>query len=596
MSDQRKLLKTANNQVYRVPVSKDFKGKFRTVKPGQEQIGIDIIPPLTANLVNYSSIGLPSLRGIADVPVEARSNFSWINPADIKKYKSNLNLPTDFMSPVFNQGLCGSCWAVATSGAFSDRWAISNRKSSPKFSTTYLLSCTIKDQDEKGIPISDREGVGCDGGIPSYAIDFINRIGITKESCWDYDWCLQNSGCFTTQSIGAGSSNLTNIIPKCLDYKSCVNSENGKVTREPIDRHYKCRKWSDVKQSQVPDSSYFAKIDDTTETNKPISTFGASKTFIPRKGYNDNEKIIYHRNVINDIKEEIYKRGPVVAGFRVIYPHFFGNNNLLVENTWIDDIYINPDSKIIEDLYQREQDTKGEIYYGGHAVVIVGWGEQELKFEKAPYFLKNDVKFPDEYLQYPYVKEFLRIKQLYNNLKGKKIQYWIIRNSWGTNVNNHTNGYYKMAISDLEMKIGTTTAIDVPLMLSYTYNNQTYEYPFGGVSVMLPEITEITEPVTSSDIVPVTNGTTIEPISYVEENNIVEEDIIKPKEEEEKIENKKETPTDKIIASGSSCGVPSLLGITSQDDSSGKSKTMTWVIIILIIIVILFFIFKNFKN
>jgi hypothetical protein len=321
-----------------------------------------------------------------------------------------------------------------------------------------------------------------------------------------------------------------------------------------------------------------------------MSTFGASKTFVPRKGYTENEKILYHRNVINDIKEEIYKRGPVVAGFRVIYPHLFGNNNLLVENTWIDDIYINPDSKIIENLYQREQDTGKGVYYGGHAVVIVGWGEQELKFEKVPSFLKNDIKFPDEYLQYPYVKEFLRIKELYNNLKGKKIHYWIIRNSWGTNVNNHTNGYYKMAISDLEMKIGTTTAIDVPLMLSYTYNNQTYEYPFGGVSVMLPEITEITEPATSSDIVPVTNGTTIEPI-----NNIVEEDIIKPKEEEEKIEKKEETPTEKIIASGSNCGVPSLLKITSQD-GSGKSKSMAWFIIILVIIVILFFIFKNFKK
>lgn len=586
--DPRKLLKTANNKIYRIP-SRDDTGKFKSVRPGEGIIGVDIIPPLTANLVNYSSIGLPSLRGIADVPVEARTNFSWINPQHVQTYKGFLNLPANFMSPVFNQGLCGSCWAVAAAGAFSDRWAIANRRPSPQFSTTYLLSCTIKDQDEKGIPISSREGVGCDGGIPSYAIDFINRIGITKGSCWDYDWCTQSSSCFTSQSIGEGSSTLTNIIPKCLDYNSCVNSENGKLTRDPLDRLYKCKKWSDVKQMQIPESSYFAKIDDTTVTNKTISTFGASKTFAPRFSLNEQEKINYHRNVINDIKEEIYKRGPVVAGFRVIYPHFFGNSNLLVESTWIDGIYINPDSKIIEDLYDREQANRKGVYYGGHAVVIVGWGEQELTFNDVPYFLKNDIKFPDEYLQYPYVKEFLRIKEMYNSLRGKKIQYWIIRNSWGTNnIKNHTNGYFKMAISDLGMKIGTTVALDVPVMLSYTYNNETYQYPFGGISAMLPEITEIveTDQQAQSDFGPsseIINGGEIE---------IKEEEIIKPNEQEEKIEKKEETPIEKIISSGTECGVKIMFGQadnTTDIAQKNKSNRTLMFIVIILIIGILFF-------
>jgi len=585
MEDPKKLLKTANKTIYRVP-SRRTDGKFRTTRPGQEKIGVDIIPPLTANLVNFSSIGLPSLRGIADVPVEARSNFSWINPADIQKYKSNLNLPSNFMSPVFNQGLCGSCWAVATAGAFSDRWAIANKKPTPEFSTTYLLSCSVKEQDERGLAIQDREGVGCDGGIPSYAIDFINKIGITKGTCWDYDWCLQNSSCFTTGSIGAGSSTLNSIIPKCTDYSSCVNSENGKLSRSSLDRLYKCKKWSDVKQTQIPEASYFAKIDDTTETTKTISTFGASKTFVPRKGYTEQEKIIYHRNVINDIKEEIFKRGPIVAGFRVIYPHLFGNNNLLIESTWIDGIYINPDSKILEDLYQREQDNRKGVYYGGHAVVIVGWGEQELTFNNVPYFLKNDIKFPDEYLNYPYVKEFLRIKELYNSLRGKKIPYWIIRNSWGTESANHTNGYFKMAISDLGLKIGTTVAIDVPIMMSYKYNNQTFEYPFGGVSAMLPEITEITEISETTDTTK-TNAV----IDYVEEQNIQEESIIKPKEEDEKIDVKEETPTEKIIASGTTCGTKTLLGV-GEDGNKKSSSGLRFILIILIIAIVSFTIIK----
>ena len=104
------------------------------------KIGIDWVPPLNANIINLSSVGRPSLRGIADVPVEARTNFSWTNREHINRYKSYLNLPGDFMSPVFNQGFCGSCWAVATAQTFSDRWAIANRKS--------LTYCLVQRQNK----------------------------------------------------------------------------------------------------------------------------------------------------------------------------------------------------------------------------------------------------------------------------------------------------------------------------------------------------------------------------------------------------------------------------------------------------------------
>ena len=145
MSEFKYIFKNRNAKLI-IPDS----GKFRsTRKPGGVQLtGVDYIPPMNAITLNPSSIGLRSFRGIADVPVEARDNFSWINPEHIRQYKSELNLPADIMSPIYNQAKCGSCWAVAVAQAFSDRWAIANKTSNPMFSPTFLLSCTMKYQQE----------------------------------------------------------------------------------------------------------------------------------------------------------------------------------------------------------------------------------------------------------------------------------------------------------------------------------------------------------------------------------------------------------------------------------------------------------------
>lgn len=527
------------------------------------KIGIDWVPPLNANIINLSSVGLPSLRGIADVPVEARTNFSWINREHINKYKSFLNLPNDFMSPVFNQGFCGSCWAVATTQTFSDRWAIANRKSNPNFGVTYLLSCSKKKQDEDGVPIGEREGLGCEGGIPSYAFDFIYQIGTTKDTCWNYNWCLQNSSCFTTSSIGEGSTTLNNIIPTCLDYSSCVNVNNRVTSRSAGDTIYRGKRWSDVQSVQVPDTSYFSKIDDATQTIKTMSSLGASKTFTIKPYNTLQERIQNHNNVINDIKEEIYKRGPVTTGYMIIYPHFFGSNDLLVEGTWIDGIYMDPDSDILESLYQREESNRRGVYYGGHAVTIVGWGEQELTFQNVPWFMKNELNLPQEYMQYPYVKEVIRIKNLYNSLRGKKIQYWIIRNSWGTDATNHTNGYCKVAISNPELGIGTKIAIDVPIMLK----SGPYTFPFGGVSAPLPQITEQISSENSSTIT--------EPNSPPSPNSPV-------------------VSTSTILAQGTTCTAP--LVKSTIDNTKVKRRFPYMFIPIVLIILAVIFLLYNLKS
>lgn len=481
MNEFKYIFKSKNTKV--IPRTTD---KFKSVrKTGQELTGVDFIPPMNAITLNTSSIGLRSFRGIADVPVEAQASFSWVNRDDIIKYKNDLKLPSDVMSPVYNQAKCGSCWAVSTAQAFSDRWAIANKTSNPKFSPTFLLSCSMKYQQESPafkdyfpnktdwLPMQ-----GCNGGMPADAVDFIHKIGISLDKCWNYDWCL-SSACYTSSSRGEGSD-INDLIPSCKEYNSCVNVSNGKENRESTDKIYRSKLWGDVKKVPVPDF-YFQSIDDANPTKKIVSSIGSAKTFAPKDNkYNDQIATI---NVINEIKEEIYKRGPVVACFDIIYSSFFDDRNYYPKffnggGGWIDDIYIHANDDGLENLYDDSCSGNNDLgcQIGGHAVVIVGWGKQILNFNKVPQFLKPGFS--------PNISErdlFNRLKPIYDNLRNKEIPYWIVRNSWGSHdMPNHKNGYFKMAMNDVNLKINRYPALDVPKMK--------YNYLFGGVTAMLPEL------------------------------------------------------------------------------------------------------------
>lgn len=530
-------------------------GVFRATR-GEKIIGVDFIPPMTANLLNIGSVARPTVRGIADVPLEARSNFSWVNPDDIKKYKAELKLPVDFMSNVYNQGLCGSCWAVSTAQSFSDRWAIANRTSNPRLSPTFLLTCAFKFQSEDPMfsKTIDKPMQGCDGGWPAVASDFISKIGITDESCYNYDWCEKTS-CATEQSRGEGG-NYNYLLPKCPAYNSCSNFSSGKFNTFTTDKIFKSKNWKDVKTVQVPDV-YYQKIDDLTQTVKMMSSIGAAKTFVIKPYRNREEQIAYHQNVIDDIKEEIFKRGPVVACYDIIYPTFFGVQGYaptFLTNTWIDGIYIHVDSDKINNYYEKMCSGQGNCPLGGHAVAIVGWGEQTLDFNKVPDFLKPNYQFSSSELADP---ELQRIVNVYKSLQGKKIPYWIIRNSWGTgSIPNHTNGYFKIAMSNVDIGFNRFCALDVP--------KEKYGAVYGGVTAMLPEITA--EVFTGEDTnKSITDNTT---------NDDTKKDISKHKTQ--------------ILASGKECGQKSLISssqVVHKHEHRGRHVFSFRNILILIILI-----------
>ena len=359
-----------------------YTGKLRAPKASGLTIGRDIIPPMNTIPLNLSA---ESKRKFKSERTKLPDNFSWHNPQDVKTHKPGI--PEDFITKPLNQGLCGSCWAFAVATVLSDRWAIANKTNSPMLSPTYLLSCN----DKKDI-VPTINNQKCDGGAPSIAIEFAHRQGMTNLNCQSYAWCLDSAKC-GGKSSGAGNAELNRLVPTCgntcLDFEK---KDGGVVETKASQNPFEVLKVDAWPKDEIG-TSVFNKI-----------SMPSSKTFIGSDA----------KQIIADIKQELWARGPVVSTFQ-IWEDFF------LINSW----YQGESGLIYMRDYNRRYESNGY-----HAVSIVGWGTDKDK-------------------------------------DGKPLGYWIVRNSWGTapDIVGHTDGFFKVAFSDFENKINTDTGFDVVLGL-----------------------------------------------------------------------------------------------------------------------------------
>ncbi|NQV14680.1 DUF333 domain-containing protein [bacterium] len=95
---------------------------------------------------------------LSDVP----STFDWRNVGG-----------TNWLTPVKNQGQCGSCWAFSAVGAVEAVYKI-NGSGDLNLSEENLVS----DCSDAG---------SCTGGWPDYALKYVQETGITDENCFPYD-------------------------------------------------------------------------------------------------------------------------------------------------------------------------------------------------------------------------------------------------------------------------------------------------------------------------------------------------------------------------------------------------------------------------
>jgi len=77
----------------------------------------------------------------------------------------------NYETPVWNQGNCGSCYAVAGVTSLAARFRVASKmKIQPKFSAQDVLSCSVYNQ-------------GCEGGYPFLVVKHAAEFGLINEEC-----------------------------------------------------------------------------------------------------------------------------------------------------------------------------------------------------------------------------------------------------------------------------------------------------------------------------------------------------------------------------------------------------------------------------
>merc|ERR1712023_301689 len=127
---------------------------------------------------------LPNLGTLEETPVEAGATIDWTTKGAV--------------TPVKDQGQCGSCWAFSTTGGLEGAWEIA---------TGSLVSMS-----EQQFVDCSKQNSGCNGGLMDTAFSWARSQNIATESSYAY-----------TARDGTCKSSFTTAIPSggVTGYKDC---------------------------------------------------------------------------------------------------------------------------------------------------------------------------------------------------------------------------------------------------------------------------------------------------------------------------------------------------------------------------------------
>jgi C1A family cysteine protease len=243
------------------------------------------------------------------------------------------------ISEVYNQGMCGSCWAIAAASCLSDVFAIKNNTENPKLSPTYLLSCLPQSR--------------CNGGDPNQAVEDIKKNGIGTMDCINENWCPPFSACGGNIALDFDPKTVNELIPNCEKEKCrqryyisdarliCVQPDLSDFS--PIERDFVME--------------YFSKVDNSVTG-------------------------LHYKQVQAIIKRHIYLNGPVIGGFHVF------NNFFRDDFSETNQIYI--ETQTYRGVPGIDYDDVTKSWAGSHAVVIVGWGKEKVQDEEVDYWIARN--------------------------------------------------------------------------------------------------------------------------------------------------------------------------------------------------------------
>ena len=204
---------------------------LQAIPPSQRKIGKDYVPPMAAlSIIDPQKVSMGHAQKLQ--ATQLPKSFSWRNAEDIKKAGKGKML----MGPVRNQLTCGSCWAVSSATAFSNRWSIATQ-TPIDLSETYIMSC-----------MTEGDSNGCAGGFPLQAGQFLETKGTTTRECFGYDFCENSDSC-SGQGQGEAAEENNNLIPACGD--KCVTCPDGGPNCKPSEVELKLYKAKEGSTKQL---------------------------------------------------------------------------------------------------------------------------------------------------------------------------------------------------------------------------------------------------------------------------------------------------------------------------------------------------------
>lgn len=307
---------------------------------------------------------IPIVNDVAKKFTSVRPQKLKSNEGDTLVMPKELNGPVvwkDYLSPITEQGKCGNCWAHASTNTLADRFAILSLgqvKFIPSpYDVTICGAYQFTDIDKQW------------NNIPE--LQLMDDYFQGRKA--DPNQALQSAAC-----EGAALYTAANIL--YTEGVTDISCFPGKAAPTRATSY-------DVNMTTVGNSKdlpYCYKLQ-TLDFDTCVDQKTAMKKYRAKTAYNVGDP---ENDSIDDLEQaimhEIYRNGPIVSGF-VVFDDF------------MDPLQFDPTT-----IYQHKNKAAGSI--GGHAIKIVGWGE--------------------------------------DTVGGEVIPYWWIANSWGKAWG--INGYFKM--------------------------------------------------------------------------------------------------------------------------------------------------------
>ena len=326
-------------------------------KEDRQEIALSnlITPRVIETYDSVSGIAKPKAFGLA-----LKKQFKSVNKLSKTfrsiRFKSDIQLPKqfngpeiwkDYLTPINDQGICGNCWAHAGSAVLADRFAILSLGKIKFVPSPYEM--TICSSDFQNVDIQ--------------------KVWKNEEELQKMDKRMhQDRSCNGNNLYDTATSLFTDGVTELSCFPDKFKTSNGKDVNigktENVDNFPYCYSVTGLE------------LDTCVDGKTPMRKYRCKTAYVCSK---ENDDItLKERKLMYDI----YKYGPVIVGF-MMFPDFVHDYNG-------------------KTIYTHSDKSGGDL--GGHAVRLVGWGEETVN--------------------------------------GELIKYWWIANSWGKDWG--INGYFRM--------------------------------------------------------------------------------------------------------------------------------------------------------